>query len=127
MYVHHPDDVLNSLCFRKALQKRIFTRFKKKNVRRAVAFSSMCYYEWHVVEIIRKVRKNAYVIKSYARCTAGLSTFVFKILVILLSPFEECKHILKALNARNFYLICKHAQKFETNYYSRKFGVQGIV
>jgi hypothetical protein len=62
MHVHHLDDSLNSLCFRKAVQKRILTRFLK-NVTQVVTFSSM-YYDSHVVEIIRNAHKSAYAMRD---------------------------------------------------------------
>jgi hypothetical protein len=46
---------------------------------------------------------------------------IFKTVVNILCPLEGCKHILKALNSRNLYLICKHAQTFE------KFIIQGSL
>lgn len=60
MYVHHLDDGLNSLCFRKAVQKRILTRFLK-NVTQVVTFSSIYYHDSHVIEIIRSAHESAYV------------------------------------------------------------------
>lgn len=63
MYVHHLDDCLNSLCFRKAVQKTN-THQILKTVTQVVTFSSMYYRDSHVVEIIRNAHKSAYVMRG---------------------------------------------------------------